>query len=162
MNQALNEEISVLVEKGKQVNRDPRPFVRQLFGLAPQALFAILPIFALLLKVCFVFKRRLYMEHLIVALHSHSFICLSMILIALIKYAMDGVARFSPALETLFGWMMGLVIAWIPIYLLIMQKRVYKQWWITTVVMYILVGTLYSILIALGLLGAMLVSLALL
>jgi hypothetical protein len=162
MNRALNEEIGVLVEKGKQVNRDPRPFVRQLFGLAPQALFAILPIFALLLRICYVFKRRLYMEHLIVALHSHSFICFSMILIALIKYAMDAVAPYSSALETVFGWLMGLTIAWIPIYLLIMQKRVYKQWWITTLLMYLVVGTLYLLLISFGLLGAMVVSLALL
>ena len=125
-------------------------------------MIVILPIFALLLKICFVFKRRLYMEHLIVALHSHSFICLSLILIALIKYAMDAVAPYSSALETVFGWLMGLTIAWIPIYLLIMQKRVYKQWWITTLLMYIVVGTLYLALISFGMLGAMIVSLALL
>ena len=42
-----------------------------------------MPLFALLLKIFYIFKRRLYMEHLIVALHSHSFIFLSLLLITL-------------------------------------------------------------------------------
>jgi hypothetical protein len=35
-------------------------------------LFVLMPIFALLLKIFYVFAGRLYMEHMVVALHSHS------------------------------------------------------------------------------------------
>ena len=83
-NEALNEEIEVLLNKVRKIQEDPGPFVRQMFSTAPQALFLILPLFALLLKVFYAFKRRLFMEHLIVALHSHSFICFSLIVVVLL------------------------------------------------------------------------------
>ena len=41
----------------------------------------LLPVFALMLKIVYAFKRRLYMEHLIVALHSHAFLCLTLLLL---------------------------------------------------------------------------------
>ena len=40
-------------------------------------MFVLIPLFALLLKLFYVFRRRLYMEHLIVALHSHAFLFLA-------------------------------------------------------------------------------------
>jgi hypothetical protein len=52
----------------------------QLFASLPQALFLMLPLFALLLKLFYVFKRRLYVEHMIVALHSHAFLFLALLL----------------------------------------------------------------------------------
>src|SRR5205085_10688078 len=79
MNAAINAEIAEILLKAKGINKDPAPFVKQLYSTGRQALFVILPLFALLLKVFYIFKRRLYMEHLIVALHSHSFICMSLL-----------------------------------------------------------------------------------
>ena len=46
--------------------------VDALFNVLPQTLIVLMPIFALMLKIAYWFKRRLYMEHLIVALHSHA------------------------------------------------------------------------------------------
>ena len=45
-------------------------------------MFIVLPIFAALLKIMYIdFSNRLYMEHLTVALHSHSFIFLTIFLV---------------------------------------------------------------------------------
>jgi hypothetical protein len=162
VNEALNDEIEVLIRKIRRIKDDPAPFVRQIFSTAPQSLFVILPVFALLLKFFFIFKRRLYMEHLIVALHSHSFICFSLILIVLLNKLQGWLAPDPGFAHGLFGWMIGLSCAWIPLYLLLMQKRVYRQNWIFTLFKYGLIGICYVFLLTFGMLLTMLVSLVLL
>jgi hypothetical protein len=158
MNQALNEEIGVLIRKARKLEDDPAPFIRQMFALAPQALFLILPLFALLLKVFYLFKRRLYMEHLIVALHSHSFICLSMlVLVALYKLG-EWTAGW-PVLPTLLNLGYALAWIWLPLHLLLMQHRVYRQHWFVTLLMYGVIGTCYLVLLSFAMLLTMLASL---
>lgn len=49
-------------------------------NLAPMVLCCI-PLFALVLKILFIFKRRYYVDHLIFALHTHAFVFLSTIVI---------------------------------------------------------------------------------
>ena len=66
------------VDAGRE---QPRLLVESFLQSLPQTLFVLLPIFALLLKVFYLFKRRLYMEHLIVALHSHAFLCAALLLV---------------------------------------------------------------------------------
>ena len=53
------------------------------FSALPPTMFVLIPVFAILLKLFYVFRRRLYVEHLIVALHSHAFMFLSLLLITL-------------------------------------------------------------------------------
>lgn len=158
-NQWLTDQVGRMVKNAKRAQDDPDRFFAQVFSLAPQTLFVLLPLFALLLKLMYVFKRRLYMEHLIVALHSHSFICLSILLLAglsaLGNYAGDASRWFAP-----IGWLSTLVAWWIPIYLLIMQKRVYRQSWIMTVLKYGCIGTIYTFLISFGMVANMMLSLA--
>ena len=61
-----------------------KPVVDALFRVSPQVLFVLMPIFALMLKLAYAFKRRLYMEHLLVALHSHSFISLALTVVIVV------------------------------------------------------------------------------
>ena len=49
-------------------------------NLAPMVLCCI-PLFALVLKILYVFKRRYYIDHLIFALHTHAFVFLSTVVI---------------------------------------------------------------------------------
>lgn len=131
----------------KRLQTDPSAYKDAFLGAIPTALFVLVPIFALLLKVSYLFKRRLYMEHLVVALHSHAFISLELLLI----FAMLGVQHLAADgsfLDNAAGWAMGLLIAWIPLYLLLMQKRVYGQGWIMTLLKFFMLGTVYSILLS--------------
>ena len=158
MNQSLNAEIGELVRKARSIKKDPAPLVKQVFSLAPQALFVILPLFALLLKMVYLFKRRLYMEHLIVALHSHSFICLSLIvLIALGR--LEAWTEGLGALPELFKWMLIAACVWGLLYLLLMQKRVYGQGWVMTLLKFCFVGLAYTVLLSFGMVATFVVSL---
>lgn len=158
LNAALNDEIAVLVGKIDALEEDPRPFFEELFSIAPQALFFILPLFALLLKLVYAFRRRLYMEHMIVALHSHGFLCLSLLVIVALAWLEDRAADVAFA-RFVVGLSAAAAGLWIPIHLLVMQRRVYRQGWLVTLLKFVVVGICYVVLLAFGLLAAILVSL---
>lgn len=146
-------------ENLQAARRDPGKLIAGLFSVSPQTLFVLMPLFAVLLKIVYVFKRRLYMEHLIVALHSHAFIFQSLLLIVFIE-ALRGLAvDAAPAVERALGYLAVGAWIWLPTYLLLMQKRVYRQGWWLTVIKYCFIGWCYSVLVGFGLLGALLVSL---
>jgi hypothetical protein len=156
-----NAKLNEMVGRGKAnviaAERDPRHLVAGLFSVLPQTLFVLMPLFAVLLKIIYLFKRRLYMEHLMVALHSHAFIFLSLLLLAVVHllggWWADTAAQAPLRLLSAAIWI------WLPIYLLLMQKRIYRQGWIMTVLKYGVIGTCYIALLSMGLVGALLVSL---
>ena len=93
------------------------------------------------------------------ALHSHAFLCLDLLFVLLIHAAMDGFSREGSALAYVFGWIEGLLIAWMPLYLLLMQKRVYAQGWPMTLLKYWALGTVYMVLLSLAIVAAAAASL---
>ena len=151
----INRQIGRGVENAAELQADPERFKDAVLGALPSTLFVLLPIFAVLLKLAYVFKRRLYMEHLIVALHSHAFLCLAVLLLIGVSELEDA----APALETPCSWIQGLLFLWMPLYLLLMQKRVYRQGWIMTLLKYLVLGTSYMMLLGLGVAATMLASL---
>ena len=114
----------------------------------PQLMFIVLPIFAALLKVMYLFSNRLYMEHLTVALHSHSFIFLSFLIVEITNFLHDNLDKSSPLLKGIFEYTGYAALLWIPIYLFLMQKRVYKQGTFFTFVKYQLISMLYFMLLS--------------
>ena len=130
-----------------------------MFTVAPQVLFVLLPVFALLLKIFYVFKRRLYMEHLIVSMHSHAFIMLSLQVVVGLDLLRSGIAPHSAWLGIPLGWLHAAAWIWVPVYLLIMQKRVYRQRWPMTLLKYGAIGVCYSVLVSFGMGFALLISL---
>ncbi|MEO8778711.1 MAG: hypothetical protein ABI389_08560 [Rhodanobacter sp.] len=130
-----------------------------MFSAAPTVLFVLLPVFALLLKVIYVFKRRLYMEHLIVAMHSQAFLMLSMLVLLALGVLRGWLVPYAGRLDILFSLLRAAALIWIFVYLFLMQKRVYQQGWIMTIVKYCCFGLCYSILIGCGWAFAVLLSL---
>jgi len=160
----LDDKLTQLLEHAKdnlnKLGKDPKPLILGAIGSLPQVLFVLMPVFALLLKILYVFKRRLYMEHMIVALHSHAFIFVSLFLLVLVGMAKSWAQGAAP---WLVGWLNLLLFVmgwWLPIYLFLMQKKVYKQGWIMTMLKYGMIGTCYTILISCCAAAAFLVSLA--
>ncbi|WP_019029772.1 DUF3667 domain-containing protein [Colwellia piezophila] len=148
-NKKLNNFTEELAEKGeKAFNSDTGPLIEQVIGKLPQLMFILLPLFAVLLKVMFIFSKRLYMEHLTVALHSHSFIFITVLLSEILELLDDYLAPTSPSIANFFGVFAGGLLLWIPIYLFLMQKRVYKQGYFFTLVKFSIIGTIYSLMIA--------------
>jgi hypothetical protein len=129
-----------------------------MFAVLPQTMFILIPAFALLLKLVYLFQRRLYMEHLIVALHGHAFVFLAVLLgmpLVLLRGWLLPHAAWTATLLQLLSWAL---LLWVPIYLLIMQKRVYRQGWLMTTVKYLFVGWCYTFLLGYALVFAALLG----
>jgi hypothetical protein len=154
-NADLNDLIERTVLNIDKVEEDPQRLLSAFLDVMPQTMFVLLPLFALLLKLTYLFKRRLYVEHLIVALHSHSFMFMSFLL--LLGFSLLG--GWLPFLEATTSAISIAIAVWIPIYLFLMQKRVYAQGWIMTSLKYALIGWVYIFLITFGMVGALLISL---
>ncbi len=113
------------------------------FGALPPAMFVLIPLFALMLQLFYVFRRRLYMEHLVIALHSHAFMCASLLLIVLCGMLSTWLRPYAAWVGAVLGVVQGGLMLWIPTYLLIMQKRVYGQGWPMTLFKFWLVSGFY-------------------
>ena len=143
----------------ERLKQDRSTFKDAVLSAIPTTLFVLVPIFALMLKLAYAFKRRLYMEHLVVALHSHAFLCLALLLVLLVYALGQWLAPDGNVLPYVFGWSEGLLIAWMPVYLLVMQKRVYAQGWPMTLLKYCVLGTCYTILLSFAILASMAIGL---
>ena len=132
-----------VIDGGPQKKEAFRRIMEGFFSVLPQTLFFMIPVFALILKLFYVFRRRLYMEHIIVALHSHAFLFISLLVLMLLAFAKDAIQphlAFAGVVITLVQIAMWI---WMPVYLLIMQKRVYRQGWPMTILKYWLIGSIY-------------------
>jgi len=129
------------------VHSDIRPLVKESISKLPQLMFILLPLFALILKITYFFKKRLYLEHLTVALHSHSFIFLTILLLLLCDLAQDNVKDTYPLIGDVFGFINVLLFFWLPIYLFKTQRKIYKQGFLMTSFKYCFVSILYITLI---------------
>ncbi|GAA0914905.1 DUF3667 domain-containing protein [Rothia nasimurium] len=144
---------------GPQRDEAIHRIVEGLFGVLPLTMFVMVPVFALLLKVFYLFRRRLYMEHLIVALHSHAFLFLALLVLMLLGFARTAIAPHVGAAAVAIGTVQWAIAIWMPVYLLLMQKRVYRQGWPMTIFKYWLIGSVYFWLLLFALVIAMLIGL---
>ncbi len=157
-NKLLNERAGRATAAIRNARKDPKPLIEAFFAAIPPATFVLMPLFALLLKMMYLFKRRLYMEHLLTALHSHAFIFLSLLVICLLLILQLAIAASRPWLDTTLDWTIWAMGWWIPVYLLIAQKRIYRQNWFATVFKFCVIGTAYMVLLGFGLTLAVLLG----
>lgn len=147
------------MEKNLAIIREqPDEFVRLFLGAAPGALFLLVPVFALFLRMLYLRPARGYLEHLVVALYSHAFMLAAMLLVFLLVGLRSALGGTGWASATASGVMLAMLL-WVPVYLLWMQKRVYGQGWLLTLLKYVILGGVYSILLGLALAYAALAGL---
>jgi hypothetical protein len=163
VNDWVNDEIEESPQKGKEIEANPNLIINKVFDVLPITMFVLLPLSALLLKFWYLFAGRYFIEHLIMALHNHSFLfvvfLLTMLLNSLAGWQEPG--EEGPVTTTVFWINTGLLI-WIPIYFLISLKRVYQQGWKLTFSKYLVVGLSYMILLTMTASVAAIVSFVLL
>lgn len=134
---------------------NPKLAINKFFSLAPQMMFMLLPLFALLLKLLYIRSERYYTEHLIVALHSHSFI----LQFSVLYLALQALTAVSwPWLVQPVEWLATATLIWIPTYLLLCQKFYYQQGWGKTLLKFWLTSALYSILFMSAIIGLIILS----
>ena len=143
----LNRKIGRALQNAPRLQHDEDLRRQVILGSVPTALFVLMPVFALLLKVFYLGSGRLYLEHLVVALYSHAFLLLALLAVFLLVGLEHLVAPHAPAAARVFAWLEGALWWAMPVYLLIMQKRVYGQGWGVTTLKYGVLGTLYLVLV---------------
>ena len=138
-NDWLNAQIGHIPENWKRVREDPDLLRNAFYSALPTALFVLVPVFALLLKILYAYQRRLYMEHLVAALHGHAFVC-AMLLVLMAMTSTESLLGSPPWLAAPMGWLEWLALMWIPAYLWLHLKRVSGQGWLATSVNFAILG----------------------
>ena len=112
--------------------------VQGMMSQAPKAMFFLVPVFALLLKMLFVFRKIPYGAHLLFAFHYHSLVFLGLLLL------------FLP----LSGGVTALVIWSMWGYLWLALRKTYLCGWFSALMRLIMLSCLYPVAIMLALMGA--------
>ncbi|MBT8065037.1 MAG: DUF3667 domain-containing protein [Gammaproteobacteria bacterium] len=150
VNDWVNDEIEESPQKGKEIEANPNLITDQIFDVLPATMFVLLPIVALLFKIWYLFARKYYIEHLIFALHNHSFIFVAALLILLLGQLAvwvepSGEGRVTTAMDGINT----AILLWIPVYMFVSLKRVYGQGWGMTFAKFSLIGISYLLLLGL-------------
>jgi hypothetical protein len=149
-NDWINDEIEESPQKGKEIEANPNLIIDKIFDVLPVTTFILLPLVALLFKFWYLFAGKYYVEHLILALHNHSFLfvifLLSMLSNSLAGWIEPGEEGRLTTAVSLFNIAL---FTWTPIYFLLSLKRVYQQSWTLTVSKYLIISLSYLILLSL-------------
>jgi len=148
INEWINDEIEESPQKGKEIEANPNLMLDKIFDVLPATMFVLLPLAALLFKFWYLFARKYYIEHLILALHNHSFLFVTFLL-TLVLNSLAGWLEPSEEgrITTAVFWVNMAVFIWIPIYFLLSLKKVYQQGWGLTVAKYMVIGLSYLVLL---------------
>ena len=120
----------------------------------PKMMFVFLPIIALVMLLLYWRPRRLYVEHLVFFLHAHAAIFLILLLLRPLDWAVTAV----PALKGAGGFLnlgAGLFAAW---YVFRAMRVFYGQRRWITFTKFIVVGTMYTVFLAITLVATLIIS----
>lgn len=117
--------------------RSPDHLVASMLKYLSWASFILLPLFALFLKLFYFRQKVYYIRHLVFSVHLHSFMFLLLGLVL--------------AINLLFPGATGLLSLWllwvIPVYIYMASLRFYKQGYMKTLVKFLMLATIYSIIL---------------
>jgi hypothetical protein len=118
-----------------------RSFINQLLDNIPAALFVLLPLMALILKVLYPLSKRYYVEHLLFVLHFHAFLFLILTLQVLFSRTV-ALLGFPAMLTNLSVFVVSL---YVPVYLYKSMRRVYAQGRGITILKYFILVLTYLV-----------------
>jgi hypothetical protein len=115
-------------------------FLVTLMSNLPYMMLACIPLFACVLKLLYVRRRIFYIDHLIYALHIHTFAYVGIILIVL---ATIGLNRAVPG--PIAGWIIALLWFVFLVEVFLSIRRVYRQGWFISTFKFLFGGFVYLI-----------------
>jgi len=113
-------------------------FIATLFSNLPYMMLCCVPLFALVLKVLYIRRRIFYIDHLIYALHIHSFFYAAVMLIVL---ATIGLTRFASG--AIAGWLITLLWIVFVTQIFLSIRFVYRQGWFVSTFKFLFGGFVY-------------------
>ncbi len=105
-----------------------------------------IPLFALVLKILYIRRKIFYIDHLVYALHTHSFAYVAIILIILATIGLNRVAAGAFA-----GWIIALLWLTFAVQIFLSIRRVYRQRWFISIFKFLFGGLAYLIVLAIAL-----------
>ena len=131
-------------------------FLSTLFSNLPYMMLCCIPLFAFVLKVLYVRRHIFYIDHLIYALHIHTFAYTGIMLIVL---ATIGLNRAIPG--TFAGWMIALLWIAFVVQIFLSIRRVYRQSWFISTLKFFTGGFIYLFVLAVALAATFFITVAL-
>ncbi|MDE2783137.1 MAG: DUF3667 domain-containing protein [Gemmatimonadota bacterium] len=117
---------------------NPDAFIERIIGNLSIAMFFLLPVYALILAVLYWRQKRYYIEHLIFGMHVHSFMIVTLMLIASI----------TPMGAAGQGWTQGILGLAVVAYPIIALRRFYGNGWFVTLFKAFVLAILYSTIVS--------------
>jgi len=131
-------------------------FIATLFSNLPYMMLCCIPLFAFVLKVLYIRRHIFYIDHLIYALHIHTFLYTGVMLIVL---ATMGLNRIAP--PALAGWIIALLWILFIVQIFLSIRHVYRQGWFMSTLKFFVGGFVYLIVLFLALAATFFITLAL-
>lgn len=119
-------------------------FLETLRNNIPTMMLCCVPLFAVVLKILYLRRRRYYVEHLVYALHIHTFVYVGVVVITAISMS---IAQVSGTARALFTVALSIAM-FVQVFLSI--RRVYGQGWFATTMKFIMGGLAYSVILVLA------------
>jgi hypothetical protein len=131
-------------------------FIATLFSNLPYMMLCCIPLFAFVLKILYIRRHIFYIDHLIYALHIHTFAYVGTMLIVL---ATIGLNRAAPG--PIAGWIIALLSIAFVVQIFLSIRRVYRQSWFISIFKFFFGGFVYLIVLSVALAATFLVTLML-
>nr|WP_246722916.1 DUF3667 domain-containing protein [Aliikangiella sp. G2MR2-5] len=155
------EEPGIMKEFADKVNgnwkawrQNPEPVIKEFYELLPYMMFVLLPLFALILKLFYLFSKRYYVEHLILLIHNHCFVFTILIIQILLLNIESFISHSENSLLLKLAGALDfvnfLIGFWIVIYIFLSMKRVYQQNWTLTISKGVALSLVYFVLLLTG------------
>ena len=131
-------------------------FIATLFSNLPYMMLCCIPLFAFVLKVLYIRRHIFYIDHLIYALHTHTFAYVGTMLIVL---STIGLNRTAPG--PIAGWIIALLWIAFVVQIFLSIRRVYRQGWFMSIFKFFFGGFVYLIVLVVALAVTFFVTIAL-
>jgi hypothetical protein len=118
---------------------DGRAFLNELLDNVPAALFVLLPLMALVLKILYPLSKRYYVEHLLFVVHYHAFV----FLVLSLQVLFTRLASLLRLPDTPVDVTVLAVSLYVPVYLYKALRRVYGQGRVFSVLKFWLLALAY-------------------
>src|SRR6266581_4757745 len=129
-------------------------FIATLFNNLPYMMLCCIPLFAFVLKVLYVRRHIFYIDHLIYALHIHTFAYTGIMLIVLATIGLN-----RAALGTIAGWIIALLWIGFVTQIFLSIRFVYRQGWFISIFKFLFGGFVYFIVLVLALVATLFATL---
>jgi hypothetical protein len=129
-------------------------FVQTVISNLPYMMLCCIPLFALVLKILYVRRRIFYIDHLVYALHIHSFAYMGTILIGLITIGLNHAVP-----HVLGGPIVRILWVAFAVQILLSIRRVYRQGWFFSIFKFFAGGFVYLVVLSIALAATFFVTL---